>query len=493
MSNEQTSGDEPSLGGQQVPRSDDVRLGGDSALLHLVNSLNHSDPVVRKRAAFMLASRGDERAYDALMQLYEKEGQSLRVAVIKALGKLGDRRAVDFLIERLEDQSERRQARIAAAEALGIIGDQRAVLSLMQQIETPERGQKELIRASALSLAKIGDPQAVDLLLNILTLPSRRFFEEEFRTVIFDYVRLVKSDDLIAELLRRAANRDRGAIYMLSQLRDPSAVSELIRLLKEALKHDLEIAARFVEALGFIGSLDATEVLLEILTQNEVRQNEQFTGTIIHALGSIKDDRSVLPLIELLDTKLYWHVTRALEKIGDRRAVAPLVRLLHDARMKSDDRQARCCIDALGALGDSSVIEDIAPSLSHADVYMRQAAVKALGQLGTETSMELLLKAAKDSDTWVRVTAIEALDSYYSTDPRVPDTIIAALEDTDGFAPRVHAAQILGRRREQRAVSGLIECLNDRHHIVVHAVVEALRHIGTPEAIHAVRARRIND
>ena len=57
----------------------------------------------------------------------------MRSGAVEALGRIGDVRAVEPLIQRLQDEDE--DVRSAAAEALGRIGDARAVDPLIQRLQ----------------------------------------------------------------------------------------------------------------------------------------------------------------------------------------------------------------------------------------------------------------------------------------------------------------------------------------------------------------------
>ena len=82
-----------------------------------------------------------------------KAGYSIvRGSCAKALGKIGDVRAVPALIEALKHSDS--DLRIPSAEALGMIGDVRAVPALLKALKDSD----EFVRSgSALALGKIGD------------------------------------------------------------------------------------------------------------------------------------------------------------------------------------------------------------------------------------------------------------------------------------------------------------------------------------------------
>jgi HEAT repeat protein len=87
-------------------------------------------------------------------------------AAAKALGELGDARAVEPLIKTLADKSCLiGDVREAAAEALGRLGDTRAVEPLMQSLSGHEIAVR---KAAAAALGRLGDARAVEPLIKAL-------------------------------------------------------------------------------------------------------------------------------------------------------------------------------------------------------------------------------------------------------------------------------------------------------------------------------------
>jgi len=94
----------------------------------------------------------DERAaYDAALRLaYERESGMMRVAAIKALGSIGDERALDVLLGALNDGDV--NIRRNAASGLGNLGDESAIEPLIEA----SRDQDDWVRMDAIgSLKKI--------------------------------------------------------------------------------------------------------------------------------------------------------------------------------------------------------------------------------------------------------------------------------------------------------------------------------------------------
>ena len=114
----------------------------------------------RMRAVDILGEIGDKRAVEPLIEALEDENKHVRLASVVALGKIGDRRAVESLIEALRSK----ELREVAAFTLGEIRDGKAVQQLLQILND----ENEYVREAApWALGKIGRP-AVDSLIQAL-------------------------------------------------------------------------------------------------------------------------------------------------------------------------------------------------------------------------------------------------------------------------------------------------------------------------------------
>ncbi len=95
-----------------------VRIGG-PAVEALISSLGHTDPVVRMLAADVLGQIGDKRAINRLVDVLQGDPEyAVRTAAAAALGHLKDSRAVWALVGVLKLRDEAAPERHAALESL---------------------------------------------------------------------------------------------------------------------------------------------------------------------------------------------------------------------------------------------------------------------------------------------------------------------------------------------------------------------------------------
>lgn len=137
------------------------RLGDDSGLPALLQTLKDRELQVREEAARALARFNSQTAFEALLQALQlaespeperANNWLVRRFAAEALGLLGDRRAVPILIEALKD--EHALVRPAAAQALGRLGDISAVGPLKRaRHTTPHQRGAECAECAAIDSA----------------------------------------------------------------------------------------------------------------------------------------------------------------------------------------------------------------------------------------------------------------------------------------------------------------------------------------------------
>ncbi len=148
------------LGNDVEKRAEAIVLLGEAryapAIPHLAECVRHADPGTRYLAANALSKMGDEAesATPALLDSLRADDIFLRAAITSALIRIGAP-AVPGLIRALFDDN--RAVRRAAAKALGKIGDERAVAPLSVSLKDGDDGVRKF---AAEALRRIDTPKA---------------------------------------------------------------------------------------------------------------------------------------------------------------------------------------------------------------------------------------------------------------------------------------------------------------------------------------------
>lgn len=269
-----------------------------------------------------------------------------------------------------------------------------------------------------------------------------------------------------------------------------------------------------IESLAQTDHLAAREALAEAV-QHPVRDVRIHAALV---LVQSRDARAIPGLIEALRDKDYevrQAAARGLGQIGDTTTVPKLIDTLHDEKEIVGVVAAK----ALGQIGDATAMLGLLNALRDRGMvvryYVRDAIVEALKQIRDTAAVPSLIEALHVEDPHMGSASAEALGQI--GEAAVPD-LIEALGDKDGIV-RWYAAKTLGRIGNAAAVPGLVEQLSDTELLsskqlsdaercglpsydlggnteyirVCDVAAEALRRIGTPEALSAVEEWRRRD
>lgn len=276
-----------------------------STLQTLIETLKHKDPSIRYDIADALGRIGDKTAVDALIPLLEDEDYDIRWRAADALGKIGDKTAVDALLLALKDKSS--AVRSSAADALGQIGDKAAVDPLTQALEDEN---SFVCRRAAIALGKINDKSTAS--------PPIFGFKNEDSSVSGQTVEAPEEignkatiDSLALALKHENQDVRREAVNTLEQIGGKAAVDLLIFALKDKFSGIRQQAA---SALGQLSDKAAVEPLIHALSDD----HSFVRGEVIETLGRIGDTNAIDPLIQVLtDKDLFVRrlAIQAIEKI----------------------------------------------------------------------------------------------------------------------------------------------------------------------------------
>jgi HEAT repeat protein len=265
-----------------------------------------------------------------------------------------------------------------------------------------------------------------------------------------------------------------------------------------SIEVDVAAPVAVKQAVRAIDSLDPGQRLaaVETLAQTDHPSAvDALTRALQHAVGDVRnaaaclfpdqtDPRIVPGLVAAYRQDRYkWFAetpfVSRMEAIGAA-AVPNLLNGLNDA-----PEETRCVIiDALGYLGDASIIPALSQELLHSDADVRQCAAQALGRIGDPGAAAVLAAALNDAAASVRRAAVDSLGTLRIA-AVVPD-LIAILEEDNRYV-RAGAARALGRIGDRSAAQALLSALDEDDTDVKVAAAAALGALGDPVAAPHLR------
>lgn len=304
-------------------------------------------------AAEALGKLGDSRAVETLINALRNDNPEIFLAAVEALGRLRDSRALEPLINAFENKKFERhnyQYRFSIIAALGDIGGSRAVEFLIKLID---KGRYGLLEEIIPALRKLGDSRAIEPLIKCL--------------LADDYL----SKDIVLALSELGEPQwgdlvkgDSDDFLRLAEAQDPRATMPLIAALFMYADSEVINAA---DALGLRGDSRAVEPLIAILGDKKAKVRLAASASL-SALGEpkwkeiIKGDADDFP---------------RLAGSGDPRAVEPLV--------KASDSGEAAASEALSKLGDQRGIDAFVRKLERGSKSERRAAAEILIKLNKQS------------------------------------------------------------------------------------------------------------
>jgi HEAT repeats/PBS lyase HEAT-like repeat len=156
-------------------------FGGSEALPDLTVLLDDTEPQVQREAIRAMLNIGTAEAYRALQQALTNGTPQSREAIMHAVGLIRDERATPlfvYILGHIDHRGPLRPVYLRAMESLGALRDPEAVEPLSTALYRGEwwapRRTAQLRATAALALARIGTPEALEVLQKAATSPSRR-------------------------------------------------------------------------------------------------------------------------------------------------------------------------------------------------------------------------------------------------------------------------------------------------------------------------------
>lgn len=437
-----------------------------------------------------------------------------RAEAARTLGIRQEKAAVEALLARLQDEQERDAVKHAVLDALGRIADRRALLPIINVLQ--HAGSTDVRTAAALALGQFSDASARQALLDALK--TERIIHVQVAVIhALGHIRHDQTVNALLALLWTSPNSTLRivAVQSLGQLQSRNATQPLIAMLQQTPHPDLrrEIAKTF----GAIGDPRAVKPLLVILQQ--AHNDSVLESIAIVALGRIGDPQAVDPLLRAFDSRdlvTRLRVVEALGRIGHRSAIQPLVnrlrqRLAATASLTTERitqtfaehmsllHEQTVIVQALGRFQDPRAAGGLRQALAmrtfpqdsaeglrlREGIYQRRrAAMVALSQLQEVGAADTFVGLLRDQDRQIRAEAARLLGIH--GDVRSVEPLIEALQDGE-VDVRLEAAGTLGKLGASAAVEPLIGRLQDPHALVREQAVQALARLRDKRAIEPLQ------
>jgi HEAT repeat protein len=457
-----------------------------------------------------------------------------RIKAITTAGEQKLKEAVQPLIEVLYEPDATISG--AAAEALGKIGDERAIEPLL---EIARRNDAQLIREFSENLHQEAEKEEEEEEEGSQEQAKQQKNETE-NPYNFKEMVVFKIDQLPQEYFQsdgspipRKELVTRGLKDNNQQLRQMAAKvaigldsEDVVDPLIEALENPYEVeSVRFMaaEALGGMNNEKSVESLLKALKDENVAVRYSAAA----ALSGRKDDNVVLALIGATndeDKFVRSSVAYALGATGSPQAM----QVLFDSLSDKSEVVRFSAAKSLACFDEKVVVEEVNKRLDYADKKTRLALIDILGQLNCDESAKILKQFLGSEDIDVSYKAsmalmgredLEIIDELIEASKRFDQELFSLFEkgaplkmvNNTGFARKIlsdslyklkeglsdtnpnirgSAANALGETKDPMAVELLLEALNDENEFVRASTVASLGRIASESSLEQLLEKK---
>lgn len=477
---------------------------GPIAMTSLNRTIVDEDDDMRILSATVMGEMKDAGAADVLISALTSDPNiNVRYAAAEALGKIGNPKAINFLLETIK------RSPYLAYPAIGSLGFLRAetTVELLQKIVEED----EWLRYPAIeALGNIAALSATDTIIKYLddTNPliqravitaiakiEAKNKAEIFSRVNFNYINVLESaledDDAatrqgavtalgwagkteqIKKLLTIFDDEDELVQIAAEESVKRIAKKDIGGLLKLLVENDLTHKDFLVTLLGMSEDEQINSDIMDYLLTILRDANKIIRVAAAKSLSNFKSERVISALINCLSDQEGNIRRQAAESLGRLGALAAVPTLT--AKMEDPYRDVRIAAGkALGSIATDAVGSRIKQNLQSERSEVREAAIQAMLSMDN-LSGEIILKAFTNPDPKVRVTAIMMVKNR---DPKmVTSALIKALLDEDWQVRKV-SAETLGSTLSSEAVKPLVSLCDDENMWVRFSAARSLQNIS---------------
>ena len=418
----------------------------------LLEALQSDDPVMRKEAAHFLARFPESRVSERLATVMANDpADNVREEATVALGTMCDLRAVTPLIAMLQHRTA--GTRGLAAQLLGKIGDPRAVDQLLELAQhDPDNSEIPQERAIE-ALGAIDDARAIKPLLALLPNVVIRVRYKIIETLNHNSQVFVL--DVLSALTDKNPIVRRQAAYMLGKIGDQRAIDPLIAALQD---EDLSVRNAVIQALGGFSDTRVIEPLAAILrkkamTRDLEAENARESEAQYRQVGGLR----VMYQESKIDAiTLRVSAAISLGQTDNPLAVTPLITTYNDKYDLEEHWVPEAVLEGLQRMHNLQAGTVLLPLLASVDPKRRVNLIRILGSIGGPQITGYLLDQLRNANSTIRLNAVSILIN--NSDARVPAALLSVLNDHDSNIRKM-AAYGLGHMKVADAIDPLVKML----------------------------------
>jgi HEAT repeat protein len=433
-----------------------------------ITILANGNVVERREASEMLGEVGGEASVMPLINALNDEDYIVVKNSMDSLVKIGDERGIEPIANKLE--SEEKWVRKKAEESLIGFGDK--VVPYMQFLLEAD---KPWVRESSIRiLTGVGDSTMIDIV---------RFYirDPDIAVIVsaIDYAVQANDYNAVPVMIEQIGKRS----IMLNE----KIKSALISMGKDVIPYIVPILENYdplvreagVVVLGEIGEEGEIKLLIEMMNDPDIYVRNRLVMVLKERVNEYED--LIIDKFSSSEPVIREEVCRILAGSLSDKSSGILVKGLDDKISKVREASAR----SIGERGIVSATGSLLTLLDDRDSGVRCTSVWALGIIGDENVIsDLYEHYFIEDDGKVRAEICLAL-SKLGYDDEVREVLVAGLEDKD-YRVRFASAQAIGELGSPVFVDALRDARFDDNQKVREAVFDALKAIGTPEALDAL-------
>ena len=302
------------------------RSGVERALTRLMGRDDLRDEIVEALV------RHGSATFELLMPQLESEDIEVRRSAVVALGRIADRRATPALVNMLRDQS----LAIDAADALAQIGDPKALDGLLDLIGDDDASTRQ---AAVSALNSLATPQMSKRIIPLLHDPDPNVRE--------------------------------SAVKIAGYFGYSEAAGQLLKLSSDPVER---VRSAAIEHLPFVEDAGVSDVLIHAIKE----EAPNVRASAARALGNMEGSETVHHLIQALADEDVWVRYFSARSLGRRRAnesVAALERVVAEEKF---NHVRIAALDSLGQIGGQRVVRIAAGLVTDEDPDVARAAQATL-------------------------------------------------------------------------------------------------------------------